>query len=417
MTIAHGGSHLPLSKMGPVLPEGMILFPLDGRVENTTRDIPVLQNLTTFREDAYAFSGAVSVEDETTNLHSGNLTGLETYTVGQTPNVAGTVLPNGFTRLSRLQNGSVVSEYVQNYSVVVAANTTYTESVILKFDNANYVPSSFFVTFFAPDVGRHNKIAGSLVRQADGSFLAWATYTTKADELRIRAVDFYLPTVETGWNYVDVGKPMFEQKDHPTSYVVGTRARGQLNYDITSLGMGSAGCISCWIYNSQPMANGGITDSNNNKYIIKAHTGSDPYKNAMTLWIQQTTSRYFRFWSGIDTNNQEHIISTKTVTEYGGIGAWNHFVIQWDKNGLPSGYKKEMYINGVRESYSNTTLLPSEPLTKLYLGTWDGSSLLPATLFEQLAIHPSKGFSAEEIYNWYSAQAPFFDFKDKLTYF
>ena len=69
MTIAHEGSTIALRNGIKSLPEGMILFPLDGRLFDTTNTIPVLSNVTTFK-DSYEskFLGSVAVEDATTNL-------------------------------------------------------------------------------------------------------------------------------------------------------------------------------------------------------------------------------------------------------------------------------------------------------------------------------------------------------------
>jgi hypothetical protein len=92
--------------------------------------------------------------------------------------------------------------------------------------------------------------------------------------------------------------------------------------------------------------------------------------------------------------------------------------MQWDKNGLPSGNNREFYINGILENGDATTnTLPASILTILHLGNWDESNaLMPCTYFEQLAIHPSKGFAPDVIESWYKSNAPFFDPRDAFVF-
>ena len=75
MTRAHEGSTIVVRNAMKSLPEGMFLFPFDGRVFDTTNTIPLLgTSVITFRDATESkFIGSVAVEDATTNLLSSPL--------------------------------------------------------------------------------------------------------------------------------------------------------------------------------------------------------------------------------------------------------------------------------------------------------------------------------------------------------
>lgn len=409
MTLAHEGSRLALKNKVPALPEGMILFPLAGGVENTTADIPIIseQGLT-FREDEKRFFGSVAVESSTTNLLSGTALIFESgWSASQGSIITRTqnVLvrewnTNKATRFQTTGGTSVLKAVYQIRCLGTSGVPLSSQIKVKNIGNTNF--------------RLRNQYEGSdLVRPGETKHLFQRTLSyNSATCYQFR---FETDNVDDSLDVI-VFEPQAEELDHHTSFVNGTRPVGNLSYDISHLGMRDAGCIACWVYNSDAMVNNRFTGrTQNNQYIIKTGRGSaNHHDDALTLWVQNVTPRRFAFWSSANTTT-DHINSLQNVDQYGGVGAWNHFVLQWDKNELPSGNKKEFYINGVRQGANNTPNLPVQVLGSLKLGQWnDNGHLMPSTLFEQLAIHPSKGFSAEEIRNWYNANAPFYDFRDTM---
>lgn len=427
MTRAHEGSTLVLRNGIKSLPEGMILFPLDGRVFDTTNTIPVLMNTVTYKsEDESKFCGSVAVEDGTTNLLPSNQAECSVLPriVYATVSVDTTHFLSGGSSLKVTWDGINPYGYGQ-YDLNLTNGNTYTASVYAYSETGTYAKLSIqesaapWRTFTS---GRIYLPPNNWVRLS-------VTFSLQSDFVQPARFQMYVASSSTSETLVKnpiwYDCAMVEQKDHVTSWVNGTRSVGNLKYDISSLGMRDAGCISCWILNSDTMVNNKAAgDTPNNQYMIKlgSYKYNDWYDDALTLRIENVTPRKFKFYSTSTTAQGVHsvdeISSITTVDQYGGVGSWNHFVIQWDKNGLPSGYKKELYINGVMEAVSDTTSLPNNILTYLHLGQWsDNGSLMPCTQFEQLAIHPSKGFSPKEIQSWYEAQAPFYDVRDTILFY
>jgi hypothetical protein len=253
-----------------------------------------------------------------------------------------------------------------------------------------------------------------------GSYKFSSAFGTRATyDSTFKFMDFNMsPNTE-----VEIWDIQLEQRDHFTSFTNGSRSWGALKYDISSLGMRDAGCISCWILNSQTMIycrkNG--TNDPNNQYLLKVGSDSnDGYKDNITIRIPGNTTlsaRVFTLFTSTLANNQGYYDGTRSSYDLG-ANTWNHFVLQWDKNGLPSGNTQELYINGVLETGgTGTNTLPVNLLTYIQVGNWmDYNALTPCTLFEQLAIHPSKGFSPDIIESWYRSQGPFFDSKDSFVF-
>jgi|SRR5690554_1017043 len=186
----------------------------------------------------------------------------------------------------------------------------------------------------------------------------------------------------------------------------------ELRYDISHLNMKDRGVVACWIYTSNTMLN-----PSNNIFLLKlgSDVNNDPYADTVTLWIQNSIPKKYRFFTnkGLSSN---HITDSQTMDFYGDEGTWNHFVIQWDKDGLPSGNTKELYINGYLRAEGTSLNLPENTLTYLHVGSWyHGGSFQPNTYFEQLILH-DKGLSAEYIRNMYHASAPYYDMRDHILF-
>jgi hypothetical protein len=179
----------------------------------------------------------------------------------------------------------------------------------------------------------------------------------------------------------------------------------ELRYDITSLGMKDSGCVSVWVYVSNKM-----TTNNGPLYFLKLGSNVNDGFADLTALRLYDSSKKFEFLMNGNINRSARVADT--------VGEWIHFVIQWDKNGLPSGAKKELYVDGMLEDYSTTVTTPQAVLTYLRVGNWTNNGLnCPDTMFEQLAIHPGKGFSADEIQWWAESKQGFYDFRDKFLYF
>ena len=99
MTIAHEGSTIALRNGIKSLPEGMILFPLDGRLFDTTNFIPIVYNRATFiRQNESKFSGSVAVDPPTTNLvANSDLSDLTTASLGWDRGLNGYVVASGWS--------------------------------------------------------------------------------------------------------------------------------------------------------------------------------------------------------------------------------------------------------------------------------------------------------------------------------
>lgn len=408
MTIAHGGSRLALKNMAPNLPEGMILFPLNGRVDDTTKSIPVLYDMTTLRGDAYKFSGSVAVEDGTTNLINPTVidnTNPSEWKVTQ--------LDTTKFKIEALVDAPTSWHYGvrigSSYRLLAGTSGVMSISVLEQSSpNLTLGLTGFGASRWEKPVFGNRWYA--IINYAEDWTFAIATDSTGADTGSL---------IKAG-DYIIVEGAQIELKDHPTSFVNGTRGEGQLVYDISSLGMKDVGCISCWIYNSDALVNNkSVSEQINHKYLLKVGSShSDWYKDVFSLWVRNASPRVFSVRNDISTASGGNISGSRTLDSFG-IGSWVHAVFQWDKNGLPSGRKSELYINGTLEaSGTDITSFPQNPMVYLIVGGWtSGGSLKASTLYEQLAVHPSKGFSAEQIKNWYEAQAPFFDSRDKFYFF
>lgn len=438
-SIAHIGS-TPAIRGSVPLPDGMILFPLNNSLYDTTLTVPLNGTpVVTFRNDEKKFFGSVAVEDGTTNLFPHEKT-FETGLGNWTTQNGGQIERSNYVSLFGNYSMKVTANPNYSYSgaitpadIPVQPNTIYTMSYYIyiphdvtlggdwelhrqvisdegKGDNHRYI------TIRADAIWNDNTPKGKWIRK----YYTLQTYNETNMKMKFFVVS--KGSSRTG-GYVYVDGIQLEQKDHATSFTEGIRPAGRLRYDISHLGMRDAGCIAFWAYNSDVMvynlASGGVV---NNQYLIKLGSLKNNDWNAdhIAIQIPNTQNRYFRFRTqkGID-NTQQDILDTTIIPSDLGLGTWNHFVIQWDKNGLPSGNKKEIYINGVLRAYNTTDRLPENILTYLLLGDWSDAddTLKPCTMFEQLAIHPSKGFSPTIIRNWYEAQAPFYDHRNAFVYY
>lgn len=425
MTIAHLGSNLPLVNMVPTLPEGMILFPLNGNVNDTSKTISIISNQFTPRYDEKKFSSSVAVETITNNLIATVANSAQDWSQWTHYNN-----PSYWDLSVRAQyddpimgkvffgtKGAEISTYLfKYYPFSYALNEIFTNSIYLKASK----PFTGHIGSYLNSIsgGQQHNVADHIMVETKIT-TEWkrytATHTIKESTSGNGGLGWQINLPEDVILYAAM--PQLESKKYVTSFVNGSRlSHDKVVYDITGLGMKDAGCVSCWIYTSESMINNHATDgvNPNNQYLLKLWTGEEPYYNATTLWIPNKLPRYYSFWSSEALSNLDYLYSNKTVDLYGNVGKWNHFVIQWDNKGLPTGNKKELYINGELQNGNNTSALPNKPLTHLEIGGWDSiGSLKPSTIFEQLAIHPSKGFSPEVIYNWYRAQSPFYDVRDK----
>ena len=464
MTIAHEGSTIALRNGIKSLPEGMILFPLDGRLFDTTNFIPIVYNRATFiRQNESKFSGSVAVDPPTTNLvANSDLSDLTTASLGWDRGLNGYVVPasgwsSGYN--SGVPNPSVgyhahINTSLFGFPVMefIDKNSQFDPSLKHRWLGFSQLISSNVSTLgWGPDtkvtvsfdmmvdhidkgtnVGLYHKNPSGTSTFGDDRE---TFFCTRPWEWERKYVTFTLSSSE--WLYNDfcsiyvygnnhrndyegiawVTNIQVETGPFPTSYTKTSRVIDRLQYDISSLGMKDAGCISCWIYNSPCMVD---NLAGNDQYLIKLGSNSSNwYDDTVNLSIQiDVNPLKYRFWTRKGTSGDNLIFSNTSVASLG-KGTWNHFVIQWDKNGLPSGNTKELYINGVLEASSTTTELPQNVLTHLFLGHWDGFSTqhMPSTRFEQLAIHPSKGFSPKEIRSWYEAQAPFYDVRDTILFY
>lgn len=421
MTLAHSGSRLPLSNMTPSLPDGMILFPLDGRVQDTRNCLSVLNNVTTVRDDEKKFFASTAVEDDTTNILPQNIrqnggTGANKATL----TIDSTVTLWGYSSTKVVTNGEQATEGVFAGRYNVSANSSYTFSCYAKGSDLVAISIEEFDT-------NGTKIVTNWGTATQLSPTEWkrlcAMVTTNANTTQM-TVCLYKKTGTTAPITFWTAVWQLENKDHATSWVDGSRDVGCLKYDITPLGIRDSGCVSCWIYNSDTMVNGRVTNgvSINNQYLIKlGSSSSDGYKDTVTIRLPNTSqlsNRKLQFWTIKTQGTEEDVLQGSTPMTNFGQGNWLHVVFQWSKTGLPSGNKKELYINGNLEAANTSTYLPQNMLTYLVVGDWMvGNKLMGSTLFEQLAVHPSKGFSADVIANWYSANAPFFDVKDQLFFY
>lgn len=410
-SLAHLGSKLYLSKTTLSLPDGMVLFPLDGRVEDTTNSFPVLLNVTTPRYDQKRFIGSVAVEDETTNYVTNptQAQSLVSPTSGFAEPQWNHTHPNGGVVKGTAITYAISFE-IQNlggtpdFSSVIIGGVSGGDAWAVRLYPDGTVSSCTLVSFYKYEIGAKTYRYEYVVTIPSNCYL-----------------QTYVKFIAERWHTVNsiVRNVQLEEKDHVTSFVIGSRARGNLKYDITSLGMKNAGCISCWIFNSDAMVNNRATAGGvNNQYLLKvgSYKNNDWYADVISLWIQNTTPRVFKLRCDLASGSGTILNGTRQVSTFG-VGTWNHFVFQWDKNGLPSGKKVELYINGQLEIGSTDgSKLPQNTLTYLHVGKWDDSgALMPSTLYEQLAIHPSKGFPPEIIADWYESQAPFFDIRDQFA--
>lgn len=404
--------------MTPVLPEGMLLFPLDGNIGDTTQSIPILTNVrTSQRSDEYKYLASTAIEPSTVNL------------AATAPWVSYVSRNDGKIAMSNPDN----VPFVQKYTCIDAAGAfprgakivpavtgkTYAGSVVMKLSSigAPYIsaaktyPEGAGLTISLTSLYSKNTILDDgwikydfVVRVEQNSSIQ--CYFMFGNSSKVVDDSFYAYNLQ------------WEEKSFNTSYVDGSTFASKLKYDLSSLNMKDAGCVSCWIFTSPNMLN---MYNNNNQYILKlgSFKYGDWYDDGVFLWTASTAPRRFGFGTnstasaGVYTN--DNLRATFDISTLP-ANSWNHFVLQWDKNGLPTGSKKELYINGKLEASNLTGTLPNNPLTYLHVGSWydADNEFMPSTMFEHLAVHPSKGFTPEEIKIWHLANAPFFDSLDSV---
>lgn len=188
-----------------------------------------------------------------------------------------------------------------------------------------------------------------------------------------------------------------------------------LKYDISNLLLKDKACIGCWIYITPEMVSG-----ESYQYLIKLGSmiNDDFYYDAVTLRIKgDGENKQFEFLTYKTNTSSQTIVDTKNVKDYG-VGTWHHFVMQWNKDGFPSGKNKELYIDGQLIRGVDTINLPDNVLKALYVGSWghtgDVGYLTCNTYFEQLIILP-RTLTAEEIKALYTANQVI-DTRDDVLY-
>ena len=190
------------------------------------------------------------------------------------------------------------------------------------------------------------------------------------------------------------------QNDVARPYFSGTVPGASLSYDISHMHLKDKGGVACWIRNSKF-----IRDINNSKaeniYPLKLTSlaSSDFYAD-MVAFAKGNGESKVRFWStgggGGTTRVDDHLYPSMVQSSIPERD-WFHVVMQWDKAGLPSGFTKELYINGVLQgAVSTTDALPQRVLTRLFVGTWDGSYGRPQADFSDLVVS-RRTFTDDEI--------------------
>lgn len=421
MTRAHISSRIPINNASQVLPDGMLLFPLDGRLTDTMDSVPISSNATTFRTDMYKFMESVAIEDSTTNVLS-NPDDFSKWSQHSTTTKHNAVyVPSLNLYGDKITMTGADDPFVYtSYTTTSIASRTFTWSVYAWTDIGQ--PTELTLFIYAGSATTSIKSATFTLTNVPTRYEVTQTFpSTEADtKITVRVDGINTPTANT---YLYAAQGQLEEKDHSTSYTVGTRAISSLQYDITSLMIRDAACISVWIYNSDTMVNNKAASrgGTNNQYAIKlGSTTSDVYKDAVALRFPSDgtkTNRLIQTMFFLSQSTGTYLTSPTSIISLG-KGTWNHFVIQWDKNGLPSGNTRELYINGVLDiGDANNASLPANYLTYLTVGDWvGGNALMPCTFFEQMAIHPSKGFTPDVIEGWYKSNAPFFDSRDMFNF-
>lgn len=429
MTTAHEGSRIN-KNTALALPQGMFLFPYsrDAYTDTTGHISAIVQNASYVSRFPRKFTGSLHVLDGTVQrLPYDYAYCFNTWNIDSSGSSAlGDIisLGDGSSMIINKASNTRVGLVVEGIPI---SDTPLTFSFKFKRIDGPVATTLQIQMYDANGSLLHGTglLSGSTIGLSSVDGWQVASYTLP----KFGATDWLIiyvnscPDYALTTNSFIIKEPMLEHNDHYTEVTTDSRDIGGIVYGIGHLGMKDAGCIACWIMQSDTMINNransdgwGTAGTPNNQYLLKLgskhpysfNPAEDWYADAMTLWIQNDAARKFRYWSTGVGGASQHIESTGLVSSYGGVGTWNHYVIQWDKNGLPSGNKKEFYINGVLQgAITDANYLPQNNLVYLSVGSWDGTNLRPNTWFEQLAIHPRKGFSAAEILSWYEADAPF----------
>ncbi len=417
MVMAHDGSLLQLRKHTPNLPDGMFLFPLAGTLRDTTDTIPVISTgPEVYQKDERKFRESLAIYRSTTNLipYPEDLT---KWAGMAAPNVTtGHLDPEGGQTAFKISPTAINQDLYTDYATTSIANRPFTLSLWLRSD----LPSK--VTIKVQDAS--NAEATSITVDVTSEWKRFdvsCTFTAANTRTAVRAIMW-----AGGFNGTTtpcyVWHPQLEELKFSTAYTVGNRPTLGAAWDISQLNMKDRGCASFWMYMSDAFYN---YKGGNNEYAVKFGTDRpDNSGNAYadTINFMMNVTRRCNFWTrktnADKTFTNNDLVFPQIINSYASIGDWCHVVIQWDKAGMANGNTKEVYFNGVLAAANNSDVISDYTMKYMRIGWSDnGDSLQPNTLFEQLAIHPSKTFSAEEIKLWYESNAPFFDGRDQFNYY
>jgi len=415
MVMAHDGSFLQLQKHAPNLPTGMFLFPLAGTLRDTTDTIPILSTgPEVYRKDEKKFRESLAIDRSTVNLipfpeDLTKWTGMAVSTVTK-----GHLDPEGGQTAFKISPTAISQDLYTDYATTAIANRPFTLSVWLRSD----VPSK--VTVKVQDTNNVEATSTTFDvsvewKRYDVTCIFTATNTRTAVRAIMWAGGFAGTTTPCY-----VWHPQLEELKFSTSYVKDNRPTLSATWDVSQLNMKDRGCASFWMYLTDSFFN---AKSGNNVYTVKFGTNRPDNSGAIygdTINFMMNGARRLNFWTrktNADKTFTNHDLQfPQIISTYANVGNWCHVVIQWDKQGMANGNNKEVYFNGTLIAAAKTDILSDYTMKYMRIG-WDDTGLTPNTLFEHLAIHPSKTFSAEEIQLWYESNAPFFDGRDQFNYY
>lgn len=191
-------------------------------------------------------------------------------------------------------------------------------------------------------------------------------------------------------------------------YGPGVFVDGNLQYDISKLYLRDHGAICCWMKLSAKLRTANLSSAY--ALTLTSAVNGNWNDDVITLY-RQLNDGYLQFVSRATSGGsftEDPVYWPYPISDIP-LDSWIHVVMQWNKGGLPSGFTKELYLNGERSFWSNnTTALPNSVLTRLSVGSQDGANLRATTAFSDLIVS-RRSFTADEVDMLYRGDAAVYD--------
>lgn len=193
-------------------------------------------------------------------------------------------------------------------------------------------------------------------------------------------------------------QPQLEQKPFPTSFVDGSRSKGDLRYD-GSVYNPTKGSFFSHIKLAQDL------NDMNNANIRFFSTSKDGHSSEIRFWGDSTQDNTIRLYVGTGDSQTYTAIP---LPEPWLSDEWRLFGFTWEAVGLDVTYNfyfDDIWIKSWTVSMDSELIYPDT----VNIGVWTSGTWGPLNaLFDNLLILPYAA-SEEEIKQWYNSQAPFFD--------